>query len=136
MAEAIARRAIAERAIKGVTVSSAGAAAHDGAPASTAARRVAAEAGLDLEPHRSTMLTEAVVATADLVLCMDEFHLWRALELGGGDECHLLTEMAGGSGGVADPFGGSDDVYRETFNELGRLVEAVVERAVAGEQAR
>ncbi len=134
MAEVIAGRTIAERAITGVTVGSAGAAAHDGAPASTGARRVAAEAGLDLEPHRSTMLAEAVVATADLVLCMDEFHLWRALELGGGDSCRLLTEMAGESGGVADPFGGSDDVYRETFNELRRLVEAVVERAVAGEQ--
>ena len=135
MAEVIARRAIAERAVAGVTVGSAGVAARGGAPASEGARRVAAEAGLDLEPHRSTMLTEAVVATPDLVLCMDEFHLWRALELGGGDECRLLTEMAGESGGVADPFGASDDVYRETFNELGRLVEAVVERAVAGEQA-
>lgn len=133
MAEVIARQTIAERAITGVTVGSAGAAAHDGAPASTGARTVAAEAGLDLEPHRSTALTEAVIATADLVLCMDDFHLWRALELGGGGQCRLLTEMAGGSGGVADPFGGSDEVYRETFNELGQLVEVVLERVVAGE---
>ena len=130
MAEAIARRAISERAIPGVTVGSAGAAAPDGAPASTGARRVAAEAGLNLEPHRSTALTETVIAAADLVLCMDDFHLWRALELGGGDRCRLLTEEAGESGGVADPFGGSDDVYRETFDELGRLVEAVLERTL------
>ena len=132
MAEVIASRAIAESGIEGVTVGSAGAAAHDGAPASEGARRVVAEAGLDLERHRSATLTKSVVATADLALCMDEFHLWRALELGGGDNCHLLTEMAGKSGGVADPFGGSDDVYRATFNELERLVEAVVARVAKG----
>ena len=133
MAEGIARRAIAESGITEVTVGSAGAAAHDGAPASAGARLVAAEAGLDLEPHRSARLTEKVVATASLILCMDEFHLWRALELGGGDNCHLLTEMAGESGGVADPFGGSDDIYRVTFHELDRLVEAVVARIAAGD---
>ncbi len=134
LAEAIARRAIAESGTTEVTVSSAGAVAHDGAPASAGARRVAAGAGLDLEPHRSATLTEKVVAAASLILCMDEFHLWRALELGGGDNCHLLTEMAGESGDVADPFGGSDDIYRVTFNELERLVEAVVARVAAGDR--
>ncbi|MYH52194.1 MAG: low molecular weight protein arginine phosphatase [Gemmatimonadetes bacterium] len=136
MAEAIARRAIAERGIEGVAVSSAGVAAYDGARASGGARRAAAEAGLDLEPHRSTTLTEAVMATADLALCMDDFHLWRALELGGGENCRLLSEMAGEGGAVADPFGGADDVYRATFDELERLVEAVVARVATGGDAR
>jgi len=132
LAEVIARRAIAEGGIAEVTAASAGVAAHVRAPASPGAQAVAAEAGLDLAPHRSAMLTEAVMATADLVLCMEDFHLWRALELGGGDKCHLLTEMAGESGDVADPFGGSDDIYRATFNELERLVGAVVARIAAG----
>lgn len=128
MAEAIARRAIAECGIEGVAVSSAGVAAYEGARASEGARRAAAGRGLDLEPHRSATLTESVMATADLALCMDDFHLWRALELGGGEKCRLLTEMAGEGGAVADPFGGADDVYRATFDELERLVEAVVAR--------
>ena len=132
LAEVIARRVIAESGIAGVTAGSAGVAAHIWAPASPGAQAVAAEAGLDLEPHRTAMLTETVAATADLVLCMEDFHLWRALELGGGDKCHLLSEMAGESGDVADPFGGSDDVYRATFKELERLVEAVVARIAAG----
>lgn len=131
LAEVIARRAIAEIGIAGATAGSAGVAAHIWKPASPGARAVAAEAGLDLEPHRTAMLTEAVMTTADLVLCMEDFHLSRALELGGGDKCHLLAEMAGESGDVADPFGGSDDVYRATFNELERLVEAVVARIAA-----
>ena len=126
MAEAVARGVITEKRIPNVTVGSAGTAARPGAPASEGARRVAAEAGLDLESHRSAALTEEVVASSALVLCMDGVHLWRARELGGADNCHLLTEMAGGSGEVEDPYGGPDEVYRATFRELARLVRAVL----------
>ena len=133
MAEVIARRAIAERRIKGVTVGSAGASAPGGEPASEGARRVAAGAGLNLGGHRSAPLTEEVVAASDLVLCMDGFHLWRAVELGGGEGCRLLSEMAGGIGDVEDPFGGSDEMYRATFRELEALVQAMLGRIAAGE---
>ena len=127
MAEAIARRALAERAVAGVTVGSAGVAAHPGAGASEGARKVAAEVGLTLDGHRSMPLTEEVVAASDLVLCMDGFHLWRARELGGGERCRPLAEAARESGDVEDPFGGPDETYRAVFNELARLVEAVLD---------
>lgn len=126
VAEAIARRAIAERGMAGVTVGSAGTAAIDGAAASVGARRTAAEAGLSLDGHRSAPLTEEVVAASALVLCMDGSHLWRARELGGGPECLLLADMAGESGEVGDPFGGSDEIYRATLRELERLVHGVL----------
>lgn len=127
MAEAIARRAIAERTVAGVTVGSAGVAAHPGAGASEGARRVAAEAGLGLDGHRSMPLTEEVVAASDLVLCMDGSHLRRARELGGGEWCRPLAEAAGERGDVVDPFGGPDETYRAVFNELARLVGAVLD---------
>ena len=133
MAEAIARRAIAHTGMTGVTVGSAGVAAHTGAPASDGARWVAATAGLDLGGHRSASLTEDVVATSALVLCMAGFHLWRAMDLGGGAWCHLLSEMAGESGDVEDPFGGPEETYRATFSELERLVQAMLVRIAAGE---
>ena len=136
MAEAIARRAIAERGMTDVTVGSAGAAAHLEAAASEGARRVAAEAGLSLDGHRSSPLTEDVVGASALVLCMDGFHLWRVVELGGGGRCHLLSEMAGESGEVGDPFGGSDEIYRATFSELERLVEAALDRIAPGDEGR
>ena len=126
VAELVARRAIAGRGMTGVTVGSAGVAASVGAPASDGARRVAAEAGLNLDAHRSALLTEDVVAASALVLCMDRSHLWRARELGGGARCRLLGEVAGESGEVGDPFGGSDEIYRATFRELERLVEAAL----------
>ena len=126
MAEAIARRMIAEEGIRGVTVSSAGTAAWPGVPASEGAVRVAADAGLDLASHRSALLTEEEVMSSGLVLCMGSAHLWRALELGGAGHAHLLSEMAGRSGDVEDPFGGTDEVYRETFERLAGLVGTVL----------
>lgn len=127
VAEAIARRAVSERRMERLTVGSAGTAALEGAPASEGARRTAAEAGLNLDEHRSAPLTEEIVAASALVLCMDRSHLWRARELGGGRGCRLLAEMAGESGEVGDPFGGSDEIYRATFRELERLVKRALD---------
>lgn len=126
MAEAIAREIIAEEGIRAVTVGSAGTNAWEGAPASEGARGAAREAGLDLESHTSTLLTEEVVRSTGLILCMGSGHLLRAAELGGGGHAHLLSEMAGRSGDIADPFGGTDEVYRSTFGELAGLVRAVL----------
>ena len=140
MAEAVARKAIARARIAGVQVRSAGVAAHPGSPASEGARRIADEAGLDLACHRSTLLTRELTRSSSLVLCMGRNHADRVEALGGGDRCRLLKAMAGemdraggaGSTGgdrmdeVADAFGGDDDAYRETFLELERAVEKIV----------
>ena len=126
MAEAIARRIIAEEGIRGVTVGSAGTAAWPGAPASGGAIRAAARAGLDLASHESVLLTEEVVRSSGLVLCMGSPHLWSALELGGEGHTHLLSEMAGSKGDIADPFGGADEEYASTFEQLSGLVAALL----------
>lgn len=126
MAEAIARHIVAEEGIGGVTVGSAGTAAWPGAPASGGALRAAARAGLNLESHESLLLTAEVVGSSGLVLCMSGEHLWRALELGGEGRAHLLSELAGSRGDVADPFGSSDEEYMSTFEQLQELVAAVL----------
>ncbi len=128
MAEAIARRVVAERGIARLTVGSAGSAAYPGDWASEGAKEAAREAGLDLEAHRSTPLTEDVVAASGLLLCMSGHHLRRAEELGGRGRSHLLAEMAGEEGQVDDPFGGSARVYHATFEQLEKLVGAVLDR--------
>lgn len=135
MAEAIARRIIADEEIGGVTVGSAGTAAWPGAPASGGALRAAARAGLDLGSHESVLLTEEVVKSSGLVLCMSSAHLWRALELGGEGNTYLLSEMAGSAGDVEDPFGGTDDAYASTCEQLRELVGAVLTGAGREESA-
>ena len=133
MAAAIARRIIAEEGIGGVTVGSAGTAAWPGAPASGGALRAAARAGLDLGSHESVLLTEEIVGSSGLVLCMSSTHLGRVLELGGEGHAYLLSQLAGSRGDVEDPFGGEDEVYGSTFEQLRALVGAVLTGAGRGE---
>ena len=132
MAEVIARAMIAEKGMTWMTVDSVGTVAWPGAPASGGARRTAAAAGLDLEAHTSSLLTVEVLASSTLVLCMESRHLARAREMEAaehiGQRSHLLSEMAGGSGEVGDPFGGPDEVYEATYCELHGLVEALLAR--------
>lgn len=131
MAEAITRRRLAERGRHDVEVRSAGTGAVNGMPASGGARRATAAYGLDLDGHRSSRLSEDLVAWADLVLTMGAHHLEVVRQLGGAGKSHLLTEFAGlGDAGVPDPFGAPDSVYLETFEALGELVGRALTRVL------
>lgn len=129
LAEALARRELERRGWGGVQVLSAGTSAMRGVPVSEGSRRVAEEVGLDLSGHRSRPLDADAVARADLLLTMSDHHLLRVLELGGEGRVDLLTAFAGGhAGGVPDPFGSADEVYRETLQVLDTLVSAALDR--------
>ena len=131
LAEALLRRALEERSVAGVSVTSAGTGAWDGAPASEGAYLVGLERGLDLSGHRARLLTRELVEEADLILTMARHHRARVDELGGEGRVFVLGEYGGREGDeaeVSDPFGGDLDVYRDTCAELEALVTAVVER--------
>lgn len=134
LAEAMLRRLAAQRRVGGVTVSSAGTAAWDGAPASEGSYLVALEHGLDLSAHQARQITAGIVAEADLILCMGEQHVEQAEALGGSGKTHLLGSYAGeppGNDEVADPFGGDVEEYRATYLRLSALVDAALSRLVS-----
>lgn len=137
MAEAITRRAAADRGWRHFEVRSAGTGAVAGSPASEQARATAERRGLSLDRHRASLLTEESIAWADLVLTMSPGHLLRARELGGGDRVELLTAFAAGvdpqgiPDSVTDPFGGSDREYEATFDLLERIIERALYRLEA-----
>lgn len=134
LAEALARRGIEKRGWRHVEVRSAGAATVDGLPASGGSSRVAREAGLDLEGHRSTRLDGSLVAGSDLILVMSRSHLEVVRELGGGERAALLAGLAAGEEGIGggaeipDPFGQDDDAYRETLRVLDGMIGRVLDR--------
>jgi protein-tyrosine-phosphatase len=131
MAEALLRGKLQGRGFEGITVSSAGTGAWEGAPASEGAYLVALEHGLDLSSHRARLLTRELIAGANLVLTMARHHLARAEQLGASGTAHLLGEFAGRQGPsaeVPDPFGGELEGYREAFDELDSMLEVVVAR--------
>lgn len=134
LAEALLVRALAERGLDGVRVTSAGTGAWDGAPASEGAYLVGLERGLDLSGHRARLLTRELVEQAQLVLTMARHHRARVDELGGEGRVFVLGEYAGREGDaaeVSDPFGGDLVVYRETCAELEALAATVAERLAA-----
>ena len=131
LAEALMRRELAQRGVNGITVSSAGTGAWDGANASEGAYLVALENDLDLSPHRARLVTRELVQRSNVVLTMARHHRTRVEELGGEGKIHLLGEFAGLGGPdaeVSDPFGSPLEVYRATFAEISELVKAAVDR--------
>jgi len=133
LAAALMQRALTERGVQDIHVSSAGTGAWDGAPASEGAYLVGLEQGLDLSGHRARLLTRDLVEQSSLILTMARHHRARVDELGGAGQVFVLGEYAGREGDaaeVSDPFGGDLDVYRETCTELAALVNAAVDRLV------
>lgn len=142
LAEALAKEALAEltsgrigeeSSWEPVDIRSAGVAAFDGSPASEGTLEVADRHGLALRGHRSTVLTEQVVAEANLILTMSHSHLARVLELGGAERAWLLSDYVFGGEegvgqGIGDPFGGGAEVYEDTYGELEILIGALVKK--------
>jgi len=138
MAEALARKLFQDRGRGDIVVASAGTSAGEGSPASEGAYLVGLEKGLDLADHAATFLTREVVQRADLVLAMSQQHLERAVLLGGADKTHLLGTFAGRAledAEVEDPFGGTLEEYRATYDQLEGLMGDVVERILRDERA-
>ncbi|MDF9407622.1 low molecular weight protein arginine phosphatase [Pelotomaculum isophthalicicum JI] len=135
MAEALARRILAERLGDSeiITVSSAGLAAWQNAPASAEAVEALAGKGIDLKEHRATRLTSEIAERAGLILTMTRAQCDYVLsvfpETSG--KVFTLAEFAGADGDVPDPVGQSVTVYRRCAERLESLVFRALERLAA-----
>lgn len=137
LAEAVARRLLAERGLSDVIAESAGTSAWEGSTASDGSMLVALEHDLDLSGHRTRPLTRDLVDAADLILAMGPTHLERVEALGGTGKAFLLHDYASHGedrSAVSDPFGGDLGVYRATFQELDRELRRVLDRLAADRQ--
>ena len=131
MAAALARAAIDRRGWKNVEVGSAGVAASPGAPASDPVGPVLSEEGVELGLHEARALTPELLAWADFIFVMSPGHLNAVEAMGGGEKSALITEFLPGDeagGAIADPIGGDVETYRLTRRQLGRAVEALLDR--------
>jgi len=123
-----ALRSLLDRERPGMTqVASAGIAAADGYPATLYAIEAARIWDLDVTPHRSRMLTEKMISSADIILAMSSEHAREVTKLSpeAGDKTCLLKSFpeTGFDGeNVDDPIGRSLDRYNETFLEIGEYL--------------
>lgn len=102
-------------------VASAGMAAHLGDMAMPGAQRAAAAHGLDLSHHRSQALTTDMMDASDFIYTMTH---GQALQLKRilpqyEDKVQALCEDD-----VMDPYGQSDDVYNQTYQQIEAGIQA------------
>lgn len=124
LAEALLRRELQRLGLQqSYTIASAGVGALEGLPAAPLARQVAAEHGLDLEPHRSRRLTPKMAQGADRLVALDEFVEDAILRLAG--------DLPMEAWPVADPYGGPEEGYRRAFSDLEKRVAEYVAHLAA-----
>jgi protein arginine phosphatase len=126
MAEAILR----SKQLPNVEVRSAGLYAMDGMDASAHAQAVLTENRIQHD-HRSRFLSEQDVVWATYILTMTAGHKAAILQNfpEASAKTFTLKEFAGeGAGDVFDPYGGNKDIYRETFQELEKTIEKIIDK--------
>ncbi|MCQ6274606.1 low molecular weight protein arginine phosphatase [Bacillus sp. V3B] len=117
--------------LPGIEVCSAGIYAENGSAASTNAKKVLDKQAIPHD-HQSSMLTDKLVEGADYILTMTLGH--KSAVMNRFPNAHLKTftlkEFAqlNGNQDIADPFGGSEDMYRAAFSEIKEAIEKIVER--------
>ena len=126
MAEALLRDRLRGR---NVAVESAGLAALVGKPIDADAGAVLAAQGLAADTHCARKLTPELIASADLVLAMDQRQLSaiRAIAPQARGKTYLLGHWIKGAD-IADPYGQARPVFEETFTLIERAVDAWVKR--------
>lgn len=134
MAEGIFRQLVAERMgcasneveDRGVRVMSAGLAAMMGGPAAREAINVCAESGIDLKGHESQPVTANLVRHADLILAMTRSH--RNALLAEWPDASDRVKLVHRSGlDIADPIGGSPEVYRQCAAQIRGELQAWID---------
>jgi len=136
MAEGGLRKLLENKGLKNFDIYSTGTAAADGFPATTYAIEAAKLWDADISGHQSSPLTIQAIRNADMILCMTTHHCQDVLSIDSSakDKTYLLTNYPDpGCNGddIADPIGGSLDMYNQTFleigEELGRILPHIIE---------
>jgi protein-tyrosine phosphatase len=133
IAERVAERAAADEGITGVTFTSAGTSAEElGNPMDDRAARVLNRAGYRTANHAAHQIDPEELATADLVVAMEDIHVDRLRRLDP-DTSHvfLLSDFdpeAEPGSGLPDPWYGPDSAFDGTLAAVERAMPAVLER--------
>jgi protein-tyrosine-phosphatase len=134
MVQALTRRELEKSGDVLIRVRSAGTDTETGLPASENAVQAMKDMGLDLTDHRSSVLDEALISQADLILALADRHLKEIIRKlpEAADKAYTIGSYAGIEGDVADPYGGDLKVYRKTAGELANLAALTVGRLLGG----
>ncbi len=133
MAEALFNHHLDKEGLSGVYyASSAGTSAFPGMPASHNAIQALRAMGIDLTQHTSSMVSEAMIDSADLILTMTSVHKKRLLHMYPEAEAKTFTlaEYCEGKGGsdIDDPFGGELETYIYCRDEISKYLKVLIKK--------
>lgn len=130
MAEGLLKKLLVDKNIPGVEVRSAGTMTGGGSPATEFSILACREAGIDLSSHRSTPISHRLISWADIILCMENYHVATVLNLlpSGSPRTHLIGEfgLPEDSLEIPDPVGLSLAHYRHCRDRLCECLEGLV----------
>ena len=132
MAEALLKKALAERKRFDVEVSSAGVMMFDGREATEQTKAVLFQEGIDVSGHRSRRVNGLMLKKTDLILVMERTHENAVLQIAPEvkNRVFLLKEFAkldNSSVDIPDPIGMSLDFYAQTLQVIKSAVEKVAQ---------
>ncbi|EOR21789.1 low molecular weight protein arginine phosphatase [Cytobacillus oceanisediminis] len=132
MAEAILKQKFASE----VEVKSAGVYAINGGAASFQAQEVLSEQGIE-HNHSSAMVTKELIDWATYIFTMTKGHknILVSAYPSSIEKTFTIKEFAEDdpNGDVSDPFGGSVSMYRETYQELEKLIDKAMGKITKSE---
>ena len=128
IAEYLAKKIITKKELK-LRAASVGFTA-DGMPISENSNYVLALHGIDASEHTSTLLNEENLRKSWLVLTMTANHKNKILQLypASASKVYTLSEYAGFSSDITDPFGKDIEYYKNTFEEINEKVKIIFEK--------
>lgn len=132
LVEALLRRKLSELGHDDWIVTSAGTWATIPRPAARYSQRIARRVGLDLSDHVARMVSDEIMAEADLALVMTKGHK-EPLQIEfkeARDRVFLLSEMIGKSYDVVDPYGGPNEGYEDMFVEVTMILDKGIDKIV------
>lgn len=138
MAEALFNQMVDLKGLAGkYHAESAGTWGVDRLPAAPEGVIIMSELGLDINQHRSRVVTWEIITGADLILTMEAGHA-EALRFEfrkKSDQIYQLAEMVGLPYNIKDPFNRGLTRFRETAQELAEILEGGFDRIIelAGE---
>jgi len=130
MAEALFNQIVTEKGLADqYEARSAATWGRDGFPAASEGIEVMSERGIDMRSHRSRVVTEEIIGSADLILTMEQGHK-EALQIEfrpHKEKIYMLTEVVGPAYDIPDPYGRGMEAFQETAQELEAIIEKLVD---------
>lgn len=110
-----------------ILVDSAGIFAEIGKGATDEAIKALKKRGIDLSYHKTKPLTDELIDMADVILVMTQAHKQLIQAMADG-KVFTLKEYAGSEGDIPDPYGGDDEEYEQTADEIYDVLVDIAEK--------